>query len=125
VGGFFYYGTKLNLLPFLRIMQTYAIPSQSDLSRLAHLAANGQEVLLTENNKPLAKLVPIDEDEAYHREVRSLMSFAKGMRAFEREHETLRKLAEEEIETYRQQVRALRGSLKGIDTTVEREDDRV
>ncbi len=68
-------------------MQTYAIPAQSDLSRLAHLAADGQEVLLTENNKPLAKLVPIDEDEAYRREVRSLMGFAKGIPPFEREED--------------------------------------
>lgn len=66
-------------------MQTYPIPAQSDLSRLAHLAADGQEVLLTENNKPLAKLVPLDEDEAYRREVRAAMGSLKGMRPFERE----------------------------------------
>ena len=71
----------------LHIMQTYPIPAQSDLSRLAHLAANGEEVLLTENDKPLAKLVPIDEDEAYRREVRSLMGFAKGIPPFVREED--------------------------------------
>ncbi len=68
-------------------MLTYAIPSQSDLSRLAHLAADGQEVLLIENDKPLAKLVPIDEGEAYRQEVRALMGSLKGMRPFERENE--------------------------------------
>jgi prevent-host-death family protein len=69
-------------------MQTYSIEAaKADLSALAHLAAKGQEVLLTENNKPLAKLVPLDEDEAYRREIRSLMGFAKGIPPFEREED--------------------------------------
>ena len=69
-------------------MQTYSIEAaKADLSALVHLAANGQEVLLTENNQPLAKLVPLDEDEAYRREVRALMGFAKGIPPFEREED--------------------------------------
>ena len=71
--------------------QTYSVEAaKADLSALVHLAANGQEVLLTEDNKPIAKLVPADR-----------------------------------VELYRQRVRALRGSAPGIDTTVERDDDRV
>jgi antitoxin (DNA-binding transcriptional repressor) of toxin-antitoxin stability system len=68
-------------------METYPIPAQSDLSRLAHLAADGQEVLLTENDKPLAKLVPLDEAEAFRRDMLALEGFAKGMRPFEREED--------------------------------------
>ena len=61
-------------------MQTYSIEAaKADLSVLAHLAAKGEEVLLTENNITLAKLVAVDEDEAYRRDVRALRGFAKGM----------------------------------------------
>ena len=66
-------------------MQTYAIPAQSDLSRLAHLAAEGQEVVLTENDKAIAKLVPLDEAEAWRRDISALRGFAKGIPPFERE----------------------------------------
>lgn len=69
-------------------MQTYSIEAaKADLSALAHLAAKGQEVLLTEDNKPLAKIVALDEDEAYRRDVRALRGFAKGIPPFEREEE--------------------------------------
>jgi antitoxin (DNA-binding transcriptional repressor) of toxin-antitoxin stability system len=45
-------------------MQTYSIEAaKADLSSLVHLAAKGQEVLLTENDKAIAKLVPLDEAE--------------------------------------------------------------
>jgi antitoxin (DNA-binding transcriptional repressor) of toxin-antitoxin stability system len=72
----------------METMQTYSIESsKADLSILAHLAAKGQEVLLTENNQPLAKIVPLDEDEAYRRDVRALRGFAKGMPPFEREED--------------------------------------
>ncbi len=61
-------------------MQTYSIEAaKADLSALVHLAANGEEVFLTEHNKPLAKLVAIDEAEAYRRDVRALRGFAKGI----------------------------------------------
>gem|GEM_PF-3653567 len=70
------------------LMQTYSIEAaKADLSALAHLAANGQEVLLTENNKPLAKLVPLDEAEAWRRDMQALRGFAKGIPPFEREDE--------------------------------------
>ena len=69
-------------------MQTFAIESPKiDLSALAHLAAKGQEVVLTENNKPLAKLVPLDEAEAFRRDMQALRGFAKGIPPFEREEE--------------------------------------
>jgi antitoxin (DNA-binding transcriptional repressor) of toxin-antitoxin stability system len=61
-------------------MQTYSIESsKADLSMLAHLAAKGQEVLLTENNMPLAKLVPLSRDEAHRRKVQELQGFLRGM----------------------------------------------
>ena len=61
-------------------MQTYVItPSQTDLSRLAHLAAQGQEVLLTENDKPLAKLVPAERSGSYLERVRALRGSAPGI----------------------------------------------
>ncbi|HEX5316840.1 MAG TPA: type II toxin-antitoxin system prevent-host-death family antitoxin [Candidatus Kapabacteria bacterium] len=69
-------------------MQTYSVEAaKNDLSMLAHLAAKGQEVLLTENNQPLAKLVPLDEDEAWRRDIRALRGFAKGIPPFEREED--------------------------------------
>lgn len=67
-------------------MQTYSIEAaKNELAMLAHLAAKGQEVLLTENDKPLAKLVPLDEAEAWRRDIRALEGFAKGIPPFERE----------------------------------------
>ena len=78
---------KVKAAVVVKIMQTYAIPSQSDLSRLAHLAASGQEVMLTENNRPLARLVPLDEAEAWRRDMQALEGFAKGIPAFEREED--------------------------------------
>ena len=69
-------------------MQTYAVESsKADLSILAHLAAKGQEVLHTENNRPLAKIVPLDEAEAFRRDMQALRGFAKGIPPFEREDE--------------------------------------
>jgi antitoxin (DNA-binding transcriptional repressor) of toxin-antitoxin stability system len=70
------------------IMQTYSIEAaKADLSALAHLAAKGQEVLLTENNKPLARLVALDEAEAWRRDMQTLEGFAKGIPPFEREED--------------------------------------
>ncbi len=47
----------------------------------------GQEVLLTENSKPLARIVALDEAEAFRRDMQALEGFAKGMRPFEREED--------------------------------------
>jgi prevent-host-death family protein len=67
-------------------MQTYSIEAaKNDLAALVHLAAKGQEVLLTENNKPLAKLVPLNEAEAWRLDMQALEGFAKGIPPFERE----------------------------------------
>jgi antitoxin (DNA-binding transcriptional repressor) of toxin-antitoxin stability system len=43
--------------------------------------------MLTENNKPIARLVPLDEDEAYRRDMQALRGFAKGIPPFEREED--------------------------------------
>ena len=61
-------------------MQTYSIEAaKADLAVLLHRVEKGEEVLITENNKPLAKIVSADENEAYRRDVRALRGFAKGM----------------------------------------------
>ena len=61
-------------------MQTYSVDAATpDLSALVHLAASGEEVLFTEHNKPLAKLVPLDRDEAHRRKVQELQGFLRGM----------------------------------------------
>ena len=61
-------------------MQTYSVEAaKADLAALVHLAAKGEEVLLTENNKPLAKLVAVDEAESFRRDMQALRGFAKGM----------------------------------------------
>ncbi|HWF43789.1 MAG TPA: hypothetical protein VG537_04015 [Candidatus Kapabacteria bacterium] len=71
-------------------MQTYPVESiPSQLPLLLKKVADGEEILLTEKEKPVAKLVPASQ------------------------------------ETYRERIRALRGSLKGIDTDVEAEDDYI
>ncbi len=106
-------------------MQTYSIEAaQNNLVVLAHLAAKGQEVLLTENNKPIARLAPLREDNAFNREVEKLRAFAQSVQPQERGIQE-RRFTAEEIERYQKRVEALRGSLTGIDTTLERDEDRV
>ncbi len=70
-------------------MQTHSIEAaNATIPLLLDLAAKGEEVLLTKNHKPLAKLVPIDDDETYRRDVRALRGFVKGMNTdIEREDE--------------------------------------
>ena len=61
-------------------MQIYSVEAaKNDLSMLAHLAAKGQEVLLTENNQPLAKLVSVDVDREHRQKVSELQGFLRGM----------------------------------------------
>ncbi|HEY3876320.1 MAG TPA: type II toxin-antitoxin system prevent-host-death family antitoxin [Candidatus Kapabacteria bacterium] len=69
-------------------MQTYSaesIPSQwpALLDRVIH----GEEIMITEQEKPIARLIPAHQ------------------------------------ETYLDRIRALRGTLRGINTDVENEDD--
>src|SRR6476469_7517242 len=67
-------------------MQIYSIEAATaDLSSLAHLASKGEEVLLTEDNKLVAKLVAVDEADAWRRDVRALRGFTKGIPSFVRE----------------------------------------
>ncbi len=61
-------------------MQTYSIEAaQHDLSKIAHLAARGQDIVLTENDSPLVRLVPVSFDEVHRRKVQNLEGFLKGM----------------------------------------------
>jgi prevent-host-death family protein len=77
-------------------MLTYTIEAaEAQIATLIQKAAHGEAVIITDHDKPIAKLVPADEIET------------------------------NPAGTYRERVRALRGSAKGIDTTVERDEDRV
>ncbi len=80
------HGHELIASAVAQSMQTYAVESANvNLSVLLTLAEKGEEVLLTKKNRPIAKLVPVDDDEAYRREAQEFMGFLKGMRPFERE----------------------------------------
>ncbi len=69
-------------------MQTYSVEAAPpDISALVHKAARGEEVLFTENNQPLAKIVPLDEAAAWRRDMQALEGFAKGIPPFEREED--------------------------------------
>ena len=71
-------------------MQTYSIEAaKADFVTLLRRASRGEEVLITEKEKPIAKIGP------------------------------------PESKSYRERVRALRGAAKGIDTSVDRDEDRV
>ena len=61
-------------------MQTYTIEAaKADFVALLHRVANGEEVLITENNKPIAKLISADEAQSYRERIRALRGFAKGI----------------------------------------------
>ena len=68
-------------------MQTYTVESVPQWPVLLSKLAKGEEIVIVEQEKPVAKLVPASQA------------------------------------TYLERVRALRGTLKGIDTNVEDEDD--
>jgi len=79
-------------------MQTYSIEAaKADFLALLRRASKGEELLITEKETPIAKLGPPDGIKP---------ESAVAM-------------------LYRKQVRALRGAAKGIDTSVERDEDRV
>ena len=59
---------------------TYSIESaKAQFAQLLRKAANGEEVLITENDKPIAKIVSADETEAYRRRIQSLRGSLKGI----------------------------------------------
>ena len=61
-------------------MQTYSIEAaKADFVALLHRAARGEAVLITENDKPLAKLVSADTAVSYRERMRALRGFAKGI----------------------------------------------
>ena len=77
-------------------MVTYSVQAaEAQISELIQKAAHGEAVIITDHDRPIAKLGPIDE----HEQVTAA--------------------------SYRERVCALRGFVKGIDTTVERDEDRV
>ncbi len=68
--------------------QTYSIEAaRANFPALVHSVAKGQEILLTENDRLIAKIVPPDEAEAFRRDMQALRGFAKGIPPFEREDE--------------------------------------
>lgn len=61
-------------------MQTYTVEaSKTDLPSILDLAEKGQEVLLTTNNRPLARLIPVNDDHAYREKILAVEGFLKGM----------------------------------------------
>jgi prevent-host-death family protein len=96
-------------------MQTYSIESISaQLPLLLKKVANGEEILLTEKERPVARLVPANDQD----DDRRMKALRGGLRGVD---PTLER--DENKSTYLERVRTLRGSLKGIDTDVEPEDD--
>jgi prevent-host-death family protein len=85
--------------------------ARTEISALFEKAVNGEEFIITDNNEPIVKLVPIPHNGEYMTRVRALYELPEPKR-----------LSHEE---YKKQVRALRGSAPGIDTTVERDEDRI
>jgi prevent-host-death family protein len=73
-------------------MQTYSIEAaQADFVALLNRVEHGEAVLITDHDKPIAKLGPPPLS----------------------------------AQTYKERIRSLRGAARGIDTTVERDEDRV
>ncbi len=62
-------------------MQTYSIEAaQANFVSLLHRAAHEEALLITENDKPIAKIGPPATDaESYRERVRALRGFLKGM----------------------------------------------
>jgi antitoxin (DNA-binding transcriptional repressor) of toxin-antitoxin stability system len=91
----------------------------TDLQGLLSLVAKGTEVILVEGNKPVARLVPIGK------RVAGLHSGA--MRTTEDFHEQLPEEFGQETSAVipSKSMKVMRGSLKGLDTTVNRDDDSL
>jgi prevent-host-death family protein len=61
-------------------MQTYSIEAaQANFAALLLRVEKGEEVLITEKERLVAKIVPADVEDAYRKEVRALEGFLKGM----------------------------------------------
>lgn len=77
-------------------MTTYSVEAvEAHIAELIQKAAQGEAMIITDHDTPIAKLGPINEIERN----------SSG--------------------SYLERVRALRGFVKGIDTSVEREADRI
>ena len=60
-------------------MQTYSVQSiPTQLPLMLKKVANGEEILLTDKEKPVAKLVP-PSSESYRERVRAMRGFLKGI----------------------------------------------
>jgi antitoxin (DNA-binding transcriptional repressor) of toxin-antitoxin stability system len=61
-------------------MQTVSIEAaQANFAALLLLVKSGEEVLISEQEHLVAKIVPADDDDVYRKEVRALEGFLKGM----------------------------------------------
>ncbi len=61
-------------------MQTYSIEAaKADFVALLHRAARGEELLITEREKPIAKLGPPGAAQSYRERVRALRGAARGI----------------------------------------------
>ena|ERR1035437_9322086 len=122
-------------------MQTYSVESvPAQWPALLIKIGKGEEILLTEKEKPFARLVPASLD-SYLDRIRELRGTLKGIDTdvemeddtdYIKELEALRGIApgidpiverEKDTRTYLERIRSLRGIAPGIDTDVEGEDD--
>jgi prevent-host-death family protein len=61
-------------------MQTYTIEAaKADLGALLLKVAHGEELLITEKEKPIAKLSPPDPADSYRARIRALRGAARGI----------------------------------------------
>ena len=93
-------------------METISLEkARTEIPYLFEKALGGEEFIITDHNQPVMKMGPIDHNDEYMKKMRTLYELPAP-----------EPLSPEE---YKKQIRALRGMAKGIDTTVERDEDRI
>ena len=61
-------------------MQTLSIEAATPkLAMLLQLAIDGEEIVVTDHERPVARITPVWEPEAYRQHVRSLKGMAEGL----------------------------------------------
>ena len=95
-------------------MEKYsAEAAQGQIENLLRRAAKGEEFLIMEDGKPLAKILPVSETDIYNYRMHSMR---------------LKPIPDAETmseEEYLKSLESLRGVVKRFDPTIESEDDRV
>lgn len=103
-------------------MQTYSsesVPSQWPV--LLSRVTKGEEILITEKERLVARIIPIDSESMLLRELEALQQASrKSLTSVLGENS---ELAPVTAEDYPSRIRALRGFVPGINTDIENEDD--